>query len=182
MQKLSWEQLKWWANLGGDRTELRKVIESGAKNKRILGLQDDDVLIPSMVGSIGEVVTVAGSLAAAAPIIAKLTTVLQAAEKASNTIENIKGKVNKTKGAIDKAKQGFKNVTGKDVSDIIFKKEVGKNTNQLSITRSDFSTPSDADAERVAKALVNEKTPMNKNIILIGGAAALAAILLLKKK
>lgn len=182
MQKLSWDQLKWWADLGGDRTALQKVIKEGAKNKRILGLQDDDVLMPSMVGGIGEIVTVTTSLATAAPIIAKLTNVLSAAEKISNKVENIKGSVNKTKDAIDKAKKGFKDITGKDVSDVIFKKDAGNSTNKNSLTTNDFNTPSDADADRIAKSLSTDKTPMNKNILLIGGAAAVAAFLILKKK
>ena len=180
MQKLSWEQLKWWADLGGDRTALQDVIKKGAKNKRILGLQDDDVLIPSMVGSIGEVVTIATSLATAAPIIAKLTNVLESAEKISNKVEGIQGKVSKTKDAINKAKKGFKDITGKDVTDVIFKKDAGKNSPFNTLKPNDFSTPSDADSERIAKALVNEK-PNNKNMLLIGGAAALALVLLYKK-
>lgn len=182
MQKLSWEQLKWWATLGGDRTALQKVIKEGASKKRILGLQDDDVLMPSMVGSIGEIVTITGALATATPIIVKIESVLKSAEKISNKIENVKGKVDKTTEAINKAKKGFKDITGKDVSDIIFKKDQGKDIGKNSLSKNDFSTPSDADAERIAKSLSTDKKPMNKNILLIGGAVALGAILLLKKK
>jgi len=182
MQKLSWNELKWWADLGGNRTALQDVIKKGAKNKRILGLQDDDVLMPSMVGSIGEVVTVTTSLATAAPIIAKLTNVLKKAEAISNKVEKVKGKVDKTTGAINKAKQGFKNITGRDVSDVIFKKDAGKDSNKNSLSKNDFSTPTDADAERIVKSLASDKKPMNNNILLIGGAAALAAFLIFKKK
>jgi hypothetical protein len=182
MQKLSWDELKWWANLGGDRTALQDVIKKGAKNKRILGLQDNDVLMPSMVGGIGEIVTVTTSLATAAPIIAKLTNVLTAAEKISNKVEGLKGAATKTFDAIDKAKKGFKDITGKDITDVIFKKDAGSNTTFNQLKPNDFSTPSDADAARIAKSLSSDKTPMNKNILLIGGAAAIAAFLLLKKK
>jgi len=181
MQKLSWDELKWWANIGGNRTLLQKAIKEGATKKRILGLNDDDVLSPSMVNSIGEVVTVAGSLATAAPIIAKLTTVLEKAEKVSNAVENIKGKVSKTKDAIDKGKAGFKALTGKDVSDVVFKKDSGKTTTKNMLDKSDLSPTSDADAERIAKALVDKK-PMGNNMLLIGGGAALLGILLLSKK
>lgn len=181
MQKLSFEQLKWWADLGGNRTELQKVIKEGAKNKRILGLDDNDVLVPSMVNSVGEIVTVTGALATAAPIIAKLTTVLEKAEKVSNSVEKIKGKADKTKQAIDKAKAGFKQITGKDVSDVIFKKNAGSTESKSMLSSSDLSQTTDADAERVAKALVDKK-PMGNNILLIGGAAALLGVLLLNKK
>lgn len=182
MQKLSWDELKWWANIGGNRTELQDVIKKGAKMKRIFGLSNDDVMIPQMVGGIGEVVTVGASLATAAPIIAKLTTVLQKAEAISNKVEKVKGKVDKTTGAIEKAKTSFKNITGKDVSDVIFKKDAGSTTSKASLTTNDFTTPTDAEAERVAKALVTDKKPMNKNIIYIGGALALGAVLLLNRK
>lgn len=183
MQKLSWDQLKWWATLGGNRTELQKVIKEGASKKRILGLQDDDVLIPSMVGGIGEVVTIGASLATAAPIIAKLVDVLKKAEEVSNQVEKVKGGVDKTTDSINKAKQGFKNITGRDVSDVIFKKDAGKDSNRNSLSKNDFTTPSDADAERIVKSLASDKKPMNKNILLIGGGvAALAALLILKKK
>jgi hypothetical protein len=184
MQKLSFDDLKWWAQLGGDRAALQKVVKEGAKKKRILGLADDDVLVPEMVNSVGEVVTVTTALATAAPILAKLTTVLAKAEKLSNSVEKIKGKADKTKDAIQKAKDGFKKITGKDVEDIIFKKEQNKESNKNSLTPADFSKPTDAEAEKVARALVesNKKAPMNNKIIIIGGAAALAALLLLKKK
>jgi hypothetical protein len=184
MQKLSFDDLKWWSQLGGDRTALQKVVTEGAKKKRILGLADDDVLVPEMVNSVGEVVTVTTALATAAPILAKLTTVLAKAEKLSNSVEKIKGKADKTKDAIQKAKDGFKKITGKDVEDIIFKKEQNKESNKNSLTPADFSKPTDAEAEKVARALVesNKKAPMDKKIIIIGGAAALAALLLLKKK
>lgn len=184
MQKLSFDQLKWWADIGGDRGALQKVIKEGAKNKRILGLNDDDVLVPALANSVGEIVTVTAALATAAPIIAKLTSVLEKAEKLSNSAEKITTKVSKTKEAIDKAKNGFKAITGKNVEDIIFKKEDGQTTTKTTISQDDFSKPTDAEAEKVARALVesNKKAPMNNKIIIIGGAAALAALLLLKKK
>lgn len=182
MSKLSWDDLKWWANVGGDRTELQKVIKQGAKMKRIFGVSDDDVLIPQIAGGIGEVVTVTSSLATATPLLVKLANVLKKAEEISNKVEKVKGKVDKTTDSINKAKQGFKNITGKDVSDVIFKKDSGKSTDKNSLTTTDFSVPSDAEAERVAKALVTDKKPMNKNILLIGGAVALGAVLLLNKK
>jgi hypothetical protein len=181
MQKLSFDQLKWWADIGGDRGALQKVIQEGAKNKRILGLNDDDVLVPALANSVGEIVTVTAALATAAPIIAKLTSVLEKAEKLSNSAEKITSKANKTKEAIEKAKSGFKQITGKNVEDIIFKKQDGSTTNKNTISPSDFSKPTDAEAEKVAKALV-EKKPINNNVLLIGGAAAIAALLIFKNK
>lgn len=178
MQKLSFDQLKWWANIGGNRTDLQKVIKEGAKNKRILGLNDDDVLVPAMANSVGEIVTVTAALATAAPIIAKLTSVLEKAEKLSNSAEKITSKANKTKEAIEKAKSGFKAITGKNVEDIIFKKQDGQSSNKNTISAEDYTTPTDAEAEKVAKALVDKK-PVNNNILYIGGAA-LAALLIFK--
>lgn len=181
MQKLSWDELVFWKNIGGNRTDLENAIKAGSKNKRLLGLSDDDVLIPSMVDTIGvEPVTVTAALTTAAPIIVKIESLLDKSEKISNAIEKVKSTASSTKGAVDKAKQGFKALTGKDVTDIIYKKESGKTGGKAELTVTDFSTPTDADANRIAKALVTNK-PMNKNIILLGGAA-LAAFLILKKK
>lgn len=184
LQKMSWEKLKWWVDyFGGNRTDLQNAINAGAKNKRILGLNYNDYLVPESVGAIGvEPVTVTAALASAAPIIAKVSDVLKEAEKASDAALKIKSNIDKTKEAVNKGNAAFKALTGKSVSDVIFKKDAGKTADTSNLNASDFSEPTDAEALKVAKALTNDTSkPMNKNLLLIGGAG-LAAILLLNKK
>jgi hypothetical protein len=71
LKNQTFDQLNWWTKWGGDRTVLMNAIREGAKNKRILGIDENEVLIPSMVGGIGEAVTIASALATATPIIVK---------------------------------------------------------------------------------------------------------------
>lgn len=184
LSKMSWDKLSWWKDwFGGNRTDLQNAINLGAKNKRILGLNYNDYLVPESVGAIGvEPVTVTAALASATPIIAKVANVLKEAEKISDSALKIKSSVDKTKEAVNKGNAAFKALTGKSVSDVIFKKDAGKSANTSVLNSGDFSTPTDAEALQVANAALKPgATPINKNLLLIGGAG-LAAILLLSKK
>lgn len=182
LNKMDWNQLSWWKDwFGGNRTDLQNAIKAGAKNKRILGVSDGDVIYPDQVGFIGEPTTVAAALASAAPIIAKVSDVLSKAEKISNTVEKVSTTADKTKQAVVKANAGFKSITGKSIDEVIFKKDAGKAGNKNSIDQTDFSTPTDAEANKVAEALVNPKQGKS-NLPLILGAGALAAILLTRKR
>lgn len=167
LSKMDFNELKWWVDwFGGNRSELLDVIKKGAKEKRILGVDDP---------SIGFVFETA--IASAAPIVLKVQKVLEMAEKISNGIEKIKG--NKTVQAVQKAGETFKQITGKSVSDIIFKKDAGQSTTATELSQSDLKTPTDEEANKVAEAIINKTyvkkdTPSNLPILPIAiGAGAL---------
>jgi hypothetical protein len=187
LSKMNFDSLKWWVDwFGGNRTDLMKAIEAGAKKKRILGFDDSEI-----IGSdaIGEPVTVASALAAATPIIVKVSEVLKKAENLAKKAEGIQTAVNNTTSSIDKAKDTFKNLTnGKDLSDIIFKKDAGVTGDKTNLTAGDFKQPTEAESQAVAKAFINPnapapqaKKPINTNyLLLIGGV--LGFYLLTNKK
>jgi hypothetical protein len=186
LQKMSWEKLKWWSDwFGGNRTDFQNAINLGAKNKRILGLNYNDYLVPESVGMIGvEPVTVTTALASATPIIVKVSSLLKEAEKISDAALKIKTNVDKTTDAIKKGDAAFKALTGKSASDIIFKKDAGKEAGTSQLKPNDFSTPSDAEALNVAKGLLKDSPakPMNKTLLIGGGLAAVAALYFFTKK
>jgi hypothetical protein len=179
LSKMSFDKLNFWQQIGGNRTDLINAIKDGAKKKRILGIEDSDVLT-----GIGEPVTVAASLATASPIIIKITSLLTQAENISKKVEGITSKANKTAQAIKKGEQDFKKLTG-GISplDIIYKKQEGEKGDKNSLNTNDFKQPTDKEANDVAKALVNKSsgTGFNK-MYLIAGAAAIAAIVLISKR
>jgi hypothetical protein len=178
LSKMTANDLKFWMQIGGNRTDLMKAIAEGAKRKRIFGLEDND----TMVG-IGEPVTIAGSLTSAAPIIIKIKTLLAKAELISKKAEGIRSTVSKTTDAVKKADAGFKAVTGKSVTDVVFKKNAGQTGTQNNLTTADVKPVSDKDANAVASAIVNAPTKgLNKNLIYIGGAGLLAAFFLFSKR
>jgi hypothetical protein len=178
LNKMSFEKLKFWQQIGGNRTDLMNAIKAGASKKRILGVENNDMLV-----GIGEPVTVAAALTTAAPIILKVQTLLSEAEKISKTAEGITSSINKTKDAVKKADSGFKALTGKSVTDIIYKKEEGKTGDKNSLSSSDFSSPTDAEASSVANSIVNPKNkPVDNKILVLGGAALVAALVFSKRK
>jgi len=188
------DQLAWWADFGGNRGDLVNAIKDGSKKSRILGFDYNDVIYPSMIGGIGEPVTITSALATATPIIIKVTDLLSAAEKVAAKAEGIVDKgtsiVNKTKSAFqiaEEAAANFKNQTGIDVKNVLFKKEEGQTGTKNQLSTSDVKDTSPADAKRVADAMVQRATGVNPNkldtktMLLIGGGA-LALLLILKKK
>jgi hypothetical protein len=178
LSKMSMNDLKFWQQIGGDRTKLMESIKKGAAKKRILGIGNEDIMV-----GIGEPVTVASALTAAAPIILKVQTILDKAEKISKATEGITSSVSKTADAVKKADAGFKAVTGKSVTEMVFKKDAGKTGNKNSISAGDVTPVSDKDAEAVANAIVNTPAKgMNKNLLLIGGAGLVAAAFIFSKR
>lgn len=179
LSKMSFDRLKFWQQIGGNRTDLMNAIKAGAKNKRILGV--NEVIYDS---TIGEPTTIAASLATATPIIVKITGLLKDAEKISNQVEGIKGKVDQTTSAINKGTEGFKKLTGgKNPTDIIFKKEAGIKGDKNKLNPTDFRQPTDKEANEVAAALVSKQTGGASNkLILVGGLAAVAAVVFLSKR
>lgn len=181
LSKMSFDRLKFWQQIGGNRTDLMNAIKAGAAKKRILGVNDNEVIYDS---TIGEPTTIAASLATASPIIVKITGLLKDAENISNKVEGIKGKVDQTKDAVAKSTEGFKKLTGgKNPTDIIFKKEAGKKGDKNKLSPTDFKQPTDKEANEVAAALVSSKTGGASNkLILVGGLAAVAAVVFLSKR
>ena len=199
------EGFQWWADFGGDRDDLLKVIKSNSGKKRILGPKGEEEAYNEVYGGysgdgvyVGEPVTIATSLAAATPILIKVAGVLKSAGISAETISK----------TVDEAKSTFKQVTGKDVSDVIFKKEAGTTTNKMQYKASDLQPTSNADAEKVAtaalatgtgtdiatikevqkevqgdiKPVVPNLLPNLDNKVLYIGAAAVAAFFLLRNK
>lgn len=186
LQKMPWDKLKWWSDwFGGNRTDLQNAVNLGAKNKRILGLNYNDYLMPESVGMIGvEPVTVTAALASATPIIVKVASVLKEAEKISDSALKIKEGFDRTKEAVKQGEDAFKALTGKSPSEIIFQKDAGKDASTSQLKPTDFKTPTDEQALNVAKGLLKDTStqPMNKTLLIGGGIAAVAALYFLTKK
>jgi hypothetical protein len=140
-----------------------------------------------MIGGIGEPVTIASALATATPILLKVSALLDEAQKVADKAENIVDKGKSTFATVKDAAASFKQTTGLDVGDILFKKEEGQTGTKNQITASDVLQTTPADAKRVADALVQRASGVNPNkldtktMLLIGGGA-LALLLILKKK
>lgn len=208
------EGFQWWADMGGNRDSLIAEVKKGAAKKRIMGVKEEEAAFQEVYGGysgdgvyIGEPVTVASALAAAAPILIKVTDVIK---KAGIGVENAE-KLTKT---VTEAKNNFKQITGKDVTDVIFKKEAGVETKKLQYKSSDLEPTSQATAEKVATAALAAGTgtdiatirelipeagvkPPNfspidskpfdltkvfKNKTVLIGAAAVVAFIILRKK
>jgi hypothetical protein len=191
LKNRDWNQLSWWSNdFGGNRTDLVSAINDGAKKASILGFDYNDTIYPSMIGGIGEPVTIATSLASAAPIIVKVSNLLDSAQKVAQKVEDIKTKITPIIETANKASAGFEAITGKKISDVIFKKQAGATGDKNGLTASDVITTTKEDATKVANAIVNNSakkesaTGFNldtKTMLLIGGAG-IALLLILKKK
>ena len=188
LKNKTFDQLSWWVNdWGGNRTELLNAIKQGAKNARILGVNDDnDLMIPSSVGAIGEPVTISAALATATPIIVKIQSVLDTAQKVADKVNKVKEKTKSIAETVDNAKKGFEAATGKKVEDILWKKDAGQTGNKNSLSKSDLNKLTDQEANKVGAGLAKRAFGSGagldtKTMLLIGGAG-LAALLILKKK
>jgi hypothetical protein len=145
--------ISWWVDFGGDRTSFTKSVESGANKKAILSGVDEeraayDEIYKGYSGDGVEVgAVVATTAATAAPILIKAADVIKKLKAAG---------VNPAKLA-SQAKQAantFKDITGKNLSDVIFKKEAGLTSTKTEIKPSDLSAVDNATAEKVATAAV----------------------------
>jgi hypothetical protein len=187
LQNKTFDQLSWWVNdWGGNRTELMAAIKKGAKEARILGFNDDDILYPSMVGGIGEPVSISAALATATPIIVKIQGLLDSAQKVADKVNNVSEKTTSIVNTVNQAKKGFEAATGRKIEDVLWKKDTGQTGNKNALTTNDLKPLTDQEAKKVgdglaAKAFGTSKGIDTKTMILIGGAG-LAAFLILKKK
>ena len=147
------EGINWWVDLGGDRTSFKKSVESGAKRKAILSGIDEEREAYNEIyrGYSGDGVAVGVVVAATAGTAAPI---LIAAAKIVDKLKAAGVDPAKLLSQAKKASESFKDITGKNVSDVIFKKQNGQTTTQTEIKPSDFSEVDTALAEKVATAAV----------------------------
>jgi hypothetical protein len=147
------EGIKWWVELGGDRSSFTKAIEAGANRKSILnGIDEENASYNEIYkGYSGDGVSVgvvvATTAATATPILVKALEVIKKLKAAGIDPAKLADQVKKASAA-------FKDVTGKNITDVIFKKEEGKTTEKTTIDASDLSNVDDATAEKVATAAI----------------------------
>ena len=146
------EGFQWWADFGGNRDKLIDNVKGGAGKKRILGVKEEEAAWNEVYGGysgdgvyIGEPVTIASSIAAATPILIKVAQVI---EKAGAGVQSVQ-KIQKT---VEEAKTNFKQITGKEVADVIFKKEAGVESNKLQYKSDDLQPTDETTATKVATA------------------------------
>jgi len=158
--------LTWWRDFGGDRTELLKTINDSAGKKRIFGIDEENAAAREIYSGysgdgvrVGEPVTIAASLATAAPILLKVTKFLK--ENGIDVQE-----VAKTAASATKASKEFQNLTGVKLTDVIFKKDAGVNSDNKVIRQSDINETSDADATKVVTAAVAQATGVDPATIV----------------
>jgi hypothetical protein len=156
-RKGEFEALKWWFELGGNRTELRDAIFKGASKKALLaGFEEEnasrDAIFDGYSGDgvyIGvEPVTTAAALATATPIIIKAVEVLKSAG-----ID-----VEQAKEIIKTGTENFEKLTGNKLENTLFKKDEGvKPATPILNTGSVFSTKMQ-DAIKVARSAAASAT------------------------
>ena len=151
--------LKWWFDLGGDRTKLKEVVASGSKKKRIFGFEEDinaeeSLAVSGIIekGMIGvEPVSTTTALASAVPVIAVFLKDLKKLGIDENSIKQVSD-------AVNTGKKAFKNVTGKNISEIAFTKDTGKESKKLSLKPSDLLSVTSDIANKLATAVVKRNT------------------------
>jgi hypothetical protein len=156
------EGIKWWVDLGGDRSSFTKSINQGASKKAILSGVDEerdayDEIYKGYSGT-GIGVVVATTAATATPILIKAADVIKKLKAAGVDASKIAA-------SAKQAASTFKNVTGKDVKDVIFKKEAGLTTNSTEIKPADLQPVSNETATKVATAAVAQATGVTSQTI-----------------
>jgi hypothetical protein len=158
------EGIKWWVDLGGDRSSFTKSINQGANKKAILSGVDEeresyDELTQGYSGTGIQIgVVVATTAATATPILIKAADVIKKLKAAGVDAAKIAA-------TAKQAASTFKDVTGKDVKDVIFKKEAGLSSKSTEITASDFQPISNEVATKVATAAVADATGVKPGTI-----------------
>jgi hypothetical protein len=107
---------------------------------------------------VGEPVTIAASLASATPVLLKALDVLK---KSGLKTED----VNKIAAITKKATTDFENLTGRKVTDVIFKKETGVKTEVKRLSSNDLKPTTTQDAEKVVTAAVAQSTGVDPQVI-----------------
>jgi hypothetical protein len=145
--------LDFWDKLGGEPDKLLKAIDTGAAKKALLaGVEEEmdsraeifDGYSGDGVGAVG----IAATVASATPILLKVKDILG---KAGIKPADVKKLADTTK----KGAENFQKLTGKKVTDVIFKKDKGQESpSKTSYTANDLSSTSKADAEKVVKSSI----------------------------
>lgn len=145
IDKKGMDGISFWMQLGGNRTDLIKAVDDGAKKKAVMG-EVSAKADYTLTDGFGEPVTIAAALASAAPIILKFKEILK---QAGITDEQIAM-------ATSKATAAFTKETGQNIKKVIFKAELGIQGSKSKISPDDLGEPTTAEAERVVnQALVN---------------------------
>jgi hypothetical protein len=152
--------LSFWEKLGGKTDELVKAIQSGATKKAILGGVDEESAARAEIfdgydangvdtmGAVG----LAATVATATPILLQVKATLEKAGIRPSKVAALKEKVKS--GA-----EGFKKMTGRSVTDVIFKKDKGGESSANSTySATDLENTTTADAEKVVKASIAQAT------------------------
>jgi len=190
LKNKTYNDLEWWATwFGGERPKLMDAIRDGAKKPRIMGVDDNEMLIPSQVGGIGEPVTITSALTAASPILLKINSILSVAEKVASKAEGIVNKATTTATTVNNAVNNFQKTTGIDVKDVIWKKDAGTTGDKNSLNKTDLKPVDDETAKKIALELTQKRgmatgilPKLDSKMLLIGGGLALAGIYFATKK
>jgi hypothetical protein len=147
------EGLKWWLDLGGNRDTLMDAINNGSTKKRILGPDEEQASYREVYGGysgdgvfIGEPVTIATAIATATPILIQVEKIL----KANDLTENI----SQIQSAVKSGKDTFKQITGKNLEDVVFKKDSGAESKKSQLSANDFAPVDDATATKIAESSI----------------------------
>lgn len=163
--------LEFWKKIGGDRDALLKAVQSGEKKKPLTlkevqataqkaaqvlnnkpaGNKPADkktgILARTVKGrKVGEVLTISAAIASAAPIIAEVKKALEAA--GIDTREILE--------AGKQAAAAFEQTTGKKLSEVVFKKDTGKDGGKTTLSPADLKPTTEGDAAKVADAAAKE--------------------------
>lgn len=152
--------LDFWEKLGGNRDELIKAFTEGSKKKALLsGIEEEsasrneifegyDADGVDTMGAVG----IAAAVASATPILLQVKNILDKLgikpEQAQLLASSVK------KGA-----EGFQNLTGKKVTDVIFKKDSGTDsTSKATYTSKDLQPTNYTDAKKVVEGSIAKAT------------------------
>jgi len=190
LKNKTFNDLEWWSKwFGGERPKLMDAIRDGAKKPRIMGIDDNEIIYPALVGGIGEAVTISSALASATPILVKITAFLAAAEKVADKAQGLAKKAETTTKTIDNASKNFKSATGVDVKDVIWKKGEGTTGTKNSLSKEDLKPVDDETARKVALEITKQRgqqtgviPKLDNKMLIIGGGLALAGIYFATKK
>tara|TARA_R110000868_G_C10968444_1_gene769397 strand:+ start:552 stop:1763 length:1212 start_codon:yes stop_codon:yes gene_type:complete len=160
-QKAGLKAYEFWLKLGGNRSELSKVVAQGANKKIVLGAYDE-----AQIGF-----AIPAAIASSVPVVIAFK---EAMTKLGVKPEDLA----KLKSLAEKGADGFKTLTGKNVKDVIFKKAGGQTTSKTELEASDVKQTTQADADKVAAAIVENAAPSatdkptggksNMNILYLG--------------
>jgi len=159
--------IKYWTDFGGDLSALKRAIRDGSGKKRIFGAimesESRNELTQGYDGlvNIGEPVTIATAIATATPIILKYSKVL---EQFKDVVDSkvVQDGISLAKTAND----GFKKLTGENITDVVFKQEKGVTTNKSVISENDLQSLTGSEAEKIAQTSVALASGLSKNDVV----------------